>query len=994
MGGKRICGKITKSIIIIFKEEEKMKSIFRKIAFVLALAMVVTLFPVMSASAAVKDNKYARKKDATLYVGGDVDGDYESCWAAQTETKTWMKEEGYKSSYKTSNEDVVTVSKYGFVEAVGVGTAEITATFSKKGEKDIVESFNVTVKKIASSIALDKESQEALAAGLNVDDTLTLKATMLDADGSSENISDTIKFYCSSKEDKEIIQLDSNTGELKALKEGKATILVRSYQWEYDRTAKKKVSKVTAEKPYEVEVTKNSIDVLQTAWNKFSITFPDTASAKAAVDATLPSLSQADASVSEDKNVVKAYEVLGVDPSNKADIENEIYIKNIWNNENIVTVELFNELKEETTYNVKYQDYDIAKFVTCKNVAESFTVDGNTVGDRTEYSVEKRLGYTLYERSKNGQLVDITLCEAYGKGNWRDSVLVEDTATTFSSDYAFTGTPGHYSVWFYNMNSAFKVVLKASFEDWYVIDKEVKKLTYMPIEVTPGDTTITANKLEAWGIALVTKGNNYDNKQLAVNDSGYRLAVKASIKEYGQYKTVENNIGDNTYGDAVSKLEADKFTFKSSNDDKLSVNEKTGEIYPPKTAVDHVLVHVFYDGTFIGSCDVRVVGKRVFTSMNSDTSTAQLAFNSAGNFVDSKEVKIFTKDQFNELYDGITEGTMQLQVDYADSQCNGYLDLTVGGGVQNFGVPFSAGKETKLVFKATSSVPATKRTVRVIVTGTYTPSNTNATSIVRRTYFNIDVKNTTGSTDVQRYIMDRATIDLILRKPYDEGNTGINNKKATISAYSLDRDGFKIERLNITRIMESDSESLANNEYGVLIKQGNNQSTNINSNFEVENSSLVFESVIVGTKSITVTGASTTVSGSVIETAPVGNYSVSLFRGNNGSKTYLVGTVISVSDSQKGPEFRWKENVIEVTDRTDYVAIANKAINLFFDNNRNGSIDFTDASWNTDKVDIHKADVVITGNSAYIKTVTYYWEVETGKYYEFIVNVNRAVTLR
>ena len=46
--------RIIKSIKI-FKEEEKMKSIFKKIAFVLALAMVVTMLPAKAVSAASSD---------------------------------------------------------------------------------------------------------------------------------------------------------------------------------------------------------------------------------------------------------------------------------------------------------------------------------------------------------------------------------------------------------------------------------------------------------------------------------------------------------------------------------------------------------------------------------------------------------------------------------------------------------------------------------------------------------------------------------------------------------------------------------------------------------------------------------------------------------------------------------------------------------------------------------------------------------------------------
>ena len=959
-----------------------MKSIFRKIAFVLALAMVVTLFPVMSASAAVKDNKYARKKNATLYVGGDVDGDYQSCWAAQTETKTWMKEEGYKSSYKTSNEDVVTVSKYGFVEAVGVGTAEITATFSKKGEKDIVESFNVTVKKIASSIALDKESQEALAAGLNVDDTITLKATMLDADGSSENISDTIKFYCSSKEDKEIIQLDSNTGELKALKEGKATILVRSYQWEYDRTAKKKVSKVTAEKPYEVEVTKNSIDVLQTAWNKFSITFPDTASAEAAVKATLPSLSQENAPVSEDKNVVKVFEVLGVDSSNR-DIENAVYIKNISNNGNVVTVEMFNELKEETTYNVRYLDYDTAKFETCKNVAKSFKVDSR-VGERTANSVEKKLFGTLYAEGKQGQDVDITGCKTYE--NWWNSVVVEDTATAFSPEYAFYDIPGDYSVWFHTTNAAFAVRLKASFDDWYVLDNnKVRTLTDPSITVTAGDTTITSNGLDAWGIVPVTETNNkYDTKQLAVGDSGYRLAVRASVTQYGQLTTKEN---------ALNSSDINKFTFKSSNDDKLSVNEQTGEIYPPKTAVDRVLVHVFYEGTFIGSCDVTVVGKRVFASVHSNTSTAQLAY--GVNFVDEKGVKVSAQDQFGAIYRGDENGSLSLNVAVANSQYNNWLEVN-GKLLTDTGV--TVNNDADFTLKVTSSVQSTARTIRIVVTGTYTPYNSQNVKIERKAYFDVRVKNTSALTkpeDIRTYDLVKSDVDVVLKKG---DNTNVANKEITISAYSVDREGFRIEKLNLSKIMNSTSDSAGSGNYAVLIRQGNNLQSDISINgknsavgFTAVGGDIKFKAVAVGSKTLPVSGSAVTISGSVIEVMPVGSYSINLFR----DSAYVMGTVVSVRSTQDVPEWHWKANVVDVVLQNpqsltpnDKVNIADAALDLFFDINRDGSINF-----NNEKVIIHDADVVMTGNSAYIRTVTYYWEVD-GAYYEFIVGVNRAVTVR
>ena len=98
-----------------------MKSIFKKIAFVLALAMVVTMMPAKAASAASskEPQMYGTLK---LYLGGDVTGSYEG----QNYAKVWNKD-NYTVTFASDNEEVATVNGKGFVRAVAVGTANITA---------------------------------------------------------------------------------------------------------------------------------------------------------------------------------------------------------------------------------------------------------------------------------------------------------------------------------------------------------------------------------------------------------------------------------------------------------------------------------------------------------------------------------------------------------------------------------------------------------------------------------------------------------------------------------------------------------------------------------------------------------------------------------------------------------------------------------------------------------------------------------------------------
>ena len=95
-----------------------MKSIFKKVAFVLALAMVVTMLPARVAAAAESDGPQMYKT-LKLYLGGDVTGSYEG----QRYAKVWNKGD-YEVQFGSDNTDVATVNQKGFVTAVSVGTAK------------------------------------------------------------------------------------------------------------------------------------------------------------------------------------------------------------------------------------------------------------------------------------------------------------------------------------------------------------------------------------------------------------------------------------------------------------------------------------------------------------------------------------------------------------------------------------------------------------------------------------------------------------------------------------------------------------------------------------------------------------------------------------------------------------------------------------------------------------------------------------------------------
>ena len=148
-----------------------MKSIFKKIAFVLALAMVVTMMPTKAAAAAESDGPqmYSTLK---LYLGGDVTETY----AGQRYAKVWNKD-GYDVEFESSDTSVATVNSKGYVTAKKVGSAVVTATFTDEDGNTVEKECEVTVKKNAVRAGLSSASTKLVTEeGIKVGETVQLTA--------------------------------------------------------------------------------------------------------------------------------------------------------------------------------------------------------------------------------------------------------------------------------------------------------------------------------------------------------------------------------------------------------------------------------------------------------------------------------------------------------------------------------------------------------------------------------------------------------------------------------------------------------------------------------------------------------------------------------------------------------------------------------------------------------------------------------------------------
>ncbi len=123
-----------------------MKSFFKKLAFVMALAMVVSMAaPAGSVFAATTGIAVQDTKDIRTEFEMKVEDTVDFCfWGAPKDWKTTFK-------WESSDESVATVDQTGYVTAVAPGTADITITAG--ADKSYVETVKITVKADVETMA-------------------------------------------------------------------------------------------------------------------------------------------------------------------------------------------------------------------------------------------------------------------------------------------------------------------------------------------------------------------------------------------------------------------------------------------------------------------------------------------------------------------------------------------------------------------------------------------------------------------------------------------------------------------------------------------------------------------------------------------------------------------------------------------------------------------------------------------------------------------------
>lgn len=484
-----------------------MKNFFKKLAFVLALAMVVTaIAPAAKASAATEPSfKYDAKK---LYLGGDVTGNY-----GETYRFKFNDAKGYTATWKSSNAKVATVdAKTGNIQAVAVGKATITATLTKKGSDAVELKATVYVKQNAEKVGFGKmDSVKNMAVGdtgkVNV--YRQVGTTKVWKQAEKTLCTDVVKWTSSNPE----VATVDKWGKVTAVAAGEATITATATQSEG--------SKAVVSKSYTVKVAAGLVDAKQASATKINVTFAGDLSAVVTKDNLFVNCLVGS---TETKVVVKEVKFDDTDKT-KA----------------VVTV--YTNFEKDKEYTVKYGDTQ-ASFKGAdlsKDAVESIAI---TTVDAVKYEATK-IEIKAYD--KNG--IDLTTDEILG---------YVDVSAPSSSDYYLD--TANKTITFYSAGKSATVTAKFHTYKYGTDFKEITKDATGTI-VSKDKAALTIKKIDAFTV-YNTENPDFTklNSTLSISDADakdkYKVAVKTTTSEDKEL---------------LSTATGSKITFESSDKTTLLV---------------------------------------------------------------------------------------------------------------------------------------------------------------------------------------------------------------------------------------------------------------------------------------------------------------------------------------------------------------------------------------------------------------------------------------
>ena len=566
---------------------------FKKLSFVLALAMVLSIFaPAAGAFAAKAPTLNSKSK--YLHLGRTENGQNEFNFNVNNKKKGW------KYNWESTNTKVATVNaKNGVTTAKAAGTTKIVLTITDADGEELYQlTAKVTVRDNIETVKISNPV-DTLAVGEEHDYNRSYVTEAGKTKGSGSVTRWTVEPATGATID--------DKGVFKATEAGEFKVTARSFQskakynsWLEDSA--KYADYVLADDTTTVVVAGSMEGVKQVDLTKVNVTF------NAAMDEA------------EVKENLKVFLLIGT-------AKTEQYVKSISldkETSKVATVELYGEFNKGMTYVVEYPDMESKTFkAATTNYADvvRMTIDTKSVVATYAGGEEEEIEFTLY----NAEDVDITDgIDADFGGKLADRVSFETEST---GAYIYEGK----KISIFEVGTVAEV--KGTYNT-YEYDEQGKEIgTVNAVAVIAGtkEATVAAGALNKYTVTLEDETPDWDK------DAVTRVAIGADRPKL--FAFVKDSDDKDIKSDDVEF--AANFTFESSNDNVLFVSPD-GDLYPVKEGT--VVVVVRYGDVIVGYANITVVPESKAAAYT--LSDYSFTLSTLDTVEDSKVVTVTLKDQY------------------------------------------------------------------------------------------------------------------------------------------------------------------------------------------------------------------------------------------------------------------------------------------------------------------------------------------------------------
>jgi hypothetical protein len=553
------------------------KNFFKKLSFVMALAMTASVIAPAAGAFAAADPAISKTATRYLYLGTDKDEyDFNVANKVKGSTYTWSSD----------NEAVATVDAKGITTAVATGTANISVAIETKDgasfSSSVVVKVRDNIKELAianpvaegSTIAVgatyDFNRSYTTVSGLTKGTTSKTMWAVTDADGKATTAA----------------TIDA-AGVFTATAAGTYTVTARAFQsaakyTEWTTSAADAL--VLASATTTVTVAPSIVKVAQASTTTFQVTF-DTDMSKSDLSTTTATLYK----VVAGKNVNTGTEKLksvAFDTTGK-----------------IATITLYTDFTQETAYSFVYGKLT-GNFTTSK-----IDIDNVASIAFNDFSVDCTNGSGSADMLANIIAYDVNGVQIY-TGTQINAISASYLTFTYGGENnkgAVSGT----NAYLYAVGNTAKITVKFEKVVYDSTTKTYKTLSFTDDATATGtktDSSITTSSLQ-FAAPLTT--DTTAAASLTYSATGVTVAIGDNNKIATKY-TKNNALTTTLY-----TTDTTVFTYKTTDSDKLVISGNV--MYP--VAAGKVTVIVYSGTTAVGAFDVTVLAARSFAAATIDNAT-------------------------------------------------------------------------------------------------------------------------------------------------------------------------------------------------------------------------------------------------------------------------------------------------------------------------------------------------------------------------------------